>query len=155
MGMDGQTAVQKSNVKIVITEGQLHGTILIHMADPHSQQVVSVRTSIPMLQNITKPKKHHLKIIIATGGIVGLSEGIIDDTFLVSTISRSTLDWIRDMGLEKHETENIHPLRVYSHYSDDKELKPFKLEFFYTIFAFLAIGLLLAFIVFCYEILKN
>ena len=65
-------------------------TFLIHSAHPQTRPVVfiiftqtSVRTSVPTFQNIANYNKRRLKIMITTGGTVGLAEGIIDDTCLV------------------------------------------------------------------------
>ena len=62
----------------------------IHSADPYFQSVViiifshvSVRPSVHHFSKHRKTKKSLLKIIIATGGTVGLAEGINDDTCLV------------------------------------------------------------------------
>ena len=63
---------------------------LIHSADPQSLPLViniftHVRPSIPTFQ--THAKQNHFQVrIVNTGGIVGLAEGIIDDTCLVLDI---------------------------------------------------------------------
>ena len=65
--------------------------LLIHSADPQTRPVViivfihgSVRPSVLTFQNIAKQNKCRVKIMIATSGTLGLAEGIIDDTCLVS-----------------------------------------------------------------------
>ena len=64
---------------------------LIHSADLQTRTVViiifgqiSVRPSVPSFQ-ISK-NKSCVKIMITTGGIVGLAEGIIDDTCFVESL---------------------------------------------------------------------
>ena len=71
--------------------------LLIHSADPQLLQVVitivalgvctSVRLSVPTFQNLRKQNKFQGRIVIATGGIVGLAEWIIDGTCLVCIVS--------------------------------------------------------------------
>ena len=63
-------------------------SFFIHSADPQILPVViiifaqiSVRTSMcPTFQNIAKQNKRCMKIMLNTGGTVGLAEWIIDDT---------------------------------------------------------------------------
>ena len=67
---------------------------LNHLADPQSRPVViiiftgfarmSIRTS--SLFKILQKTKLHMEIMIATGGTVGLAEGIFDDTCLLFKI---------------------------------------------------------------------
>ena len=53
--------------------------------------------SVLTFQNIAKQNKHRMKIMIATGGIVGLAEGIIDDTCLVLNVSITTFSPIANI----------------------------------------------------------
>ena len=57
--------------------------ILIHKADPQSRPVViTILTrgvcTVPTFQNLSKQNNFQLKIVLATGGNVGLVEWIID-----------------------------------------------------------------------------
>ena len=49
-----------------------------------------VRASISTFQNLAKQNKVQVRTVIATGGTVGLAEGIIDDTHLMYIIHPPT-----------------------------------------------------------------
>ena len=78
--------------------------ILIHLADPHSRPIViiifahvSVHTSV---KNIAKQKKQRVKIMIVSGGTVGLAEGIIDDTCVITKLELThRLIWCKKVNL--------------------------------------------------------
>ena len=58
--------------------------LYIVLSDPRGRptlfsHVVSVHPSVHTFQNLVKTKQIQVKILIATGGTVGLAEGIIDD----------------------------------------------------------------------------
>ena len=65
------------------------GGILIHEADRQLRPVVItifahvLCPSVPTFKNLTKQNKVQARVVITTGGTVGLTEWIIDDTYVL------------------------------------------------------------------------